>query len=500
MVNTGGGGILAVIITLCGLKSYNMYRNIHQKLDVIINSENGKNKPSNIIQLEWMGQSFSIDPEQDGTLQIQQLTAEFPMVLTFSSNYGYDIYVDDELVKENSIEKSIEPFTHWQKPITLRFINRNSGHSATYTVPVYPNDLPDIIVTQNMKKANTGAYYFVAGNFLVKMNTYGKIIYFRRENKTTPALRDFRRVETPNGNVRYLFMKAYDGYNRDAGNSYYIVMDEKYNVIDMIEYLQPSSSVPESTGNEGHDIIYIDDGHYYQTAYVAKHVTNIPSSVPHDLNMGSRVYAAILQEVKDGKIIWEWDSTNYPELYGYSTDSNDYFNTSLDVSDYMHFNSIDIDPKDGNIICSFRHQDAIIKINKDTGEILWILGGPGDQFNLTEEQRFYHQHHARFTPEGTITLYNNNNGHGYSYPMEFRLDEENKKVLECHIFKAEQQARTWMGSAQKLDSDGTFLIGWGGRSGTSSNLLFSEIDFSDSSVLFEAACATDNYRVYKYEN
>ena len=43
-------------------------------------------------------------------------------------------------------------------------------------------------------------------------------------------------------------------------------------------------------------------------------------------------------------------------------------------------------------MCSFRNIDSILKIERGTGKILWILGGKGDHFGLTEEQKFSRQH------------------------------------------------------------------------------------------------------------
>ncbi|GIT32243.1 MAG: hypothetical protein Ct9H300mP2_3220 [Candidatus Neomarinimicrobiota bacterium] len=44
------------------------------------------------------------------------------------------------------------------------------------------------------------------------------------------------------------------------------------------------------------------------------------------------------------------------------------------VIDYVHANAIELD-NDGNILLSCRHMDEITKINHQTGEIIWRLGG-----------------------------------------------------------------------------------------------------------------------------
>ena len=55
-----------------------------------------------------------------------------------------------------------------------------------------------------------------------------------------------------------------------------------------------------------------------------------------------------MQEVKDGKVIHEYNTVDYPELYAAAKENSDYENSSgYAAKDYVHINSIFIDPKDG---------------------------------------------------------------------------------------------------------------------------------------------------------
>lgn len=83
---------------------------------------------------------------------------------------------------------------------------------------------------------------------------------------------------------------------------------------------------------------------------------------------------------------------------------------------------------DGNLICSFRNLDAVIKLDRKTGEILWTLGGLGDEFNLTDNQNFSRQRNARITEDGYITLYDNGVKNQATRVVKIKLDEENKKL------------------------------------------------------------------------
>src|SRR5699024_2023658 len=98
-----------------------------------------------------------------------------------------------------------------------------------------------------------------------------------------------------------------------------------------------------------------------------------PDDINGDGDMDSKVLAAYIQEIKDDEIVWEWISTDYPEFYKNSVENNDYTNSERYAADYMLINSMFIDPKDSNLNMSFRNQDTVVKVDRETNEILWRL-------------------------------------------------------------------------------------------------------------------------------
>ena len=200
-------------------------------------------------------------------------------------------------------------------------------------------------------------------------------------------------------------------------------MDEKYKVIDIVS-CKKYNNVPEGFPLENHDSIILDDNHYIVSTYFGENVNNIDKKLIGN-STGSRVIAAIIQEIKDGEVLWQWNSTEHPELYNLSQEHNDYKNLQNKWADYIHFNSVTVDPKDNNLICSFRNIDSILKIERYTGNILWMLGGKGDQFGLKEKEKFSRQHYARLLSDGSITLFDNGNKNKKSRILELKIDEVN---------------------------------------------------------------------------
>jgi hypothetical protein len=172
------------------------------------------------------------------------------------------------------------------------------------------------------------------------------------------------------------------------------------------------------------------------------------------------VVAAIIQEVQGGRVVMEWDSTKFPEFLANASDGNAYANDAN--ADYMHMNSVAIDPADNNLIVSFRHQDQVCKLDRKTGQILWRLGGKTSDFPLTDEQRFSHQHFARITADGTLTLFDNGNATQKSRLLTFKLDQATRQVTSFKVAEPEARYSAAMGNFQQLDPT-TAFVGWGAK-------------------------------------
>lgn len=498
---------LVVVLVLLGAvqwKFYGAWKQVSAQMNDLQAIKPGVQESAPLIGMTIMDRNIEWNPAIDGQVfSPDQLTSEFPMEVRFYHEEGYEISIAGVPLVDHTAQVVIPEMEFGSPSVEIQIKNIQTGQQTAAYIKTYPDDFP--LIMPLGESPIEGRYYFCAGNFIVKMDTRGKIVYYKRgvsaHDPGVASVRDFKRAETPDGKVRYVYMQERTPKRTPHELARYVIMDERYNIIDSLDYMHKSDLLPENVAPEGHEFMYFDDGHYLLQTYFVQRVTNIPDSVEHG-RFGAVVSSAVLQEIKDGQLVFEWDSADHPELYEMSVEGNEFNNTSNFTCDYMHINSMDVDPRDQNLICSFRHLDAVLKLDRATGEILWVLGGKGDQFGLTEEQKFSRQHYARYTDNGTITLFDNANDRGYSRVLEFKLDEENKQAVEFQAYESEQQKRLWMGSAQRLTNDrDIFLIGWGGRGGDgASDLLLSEIDYSSGKVLFEVICPTDNYRVYKFDS
>ncbi|KPI50580.1 hypothetical protein KW94_13360 [Clostridioides difficile] len=125
----------------------------------------------------------------------------------------------------------------------------------------------------------------------------------------------------------------------------------------------------------------------------------------------------------------------------------------------------------------------------------------GDEFNLTDNQKFSRQHNARITEDGYITLYDNGVKNQATRVVKIKLDEENKKVTEYNSYSIDDYYK-YMGSVQEIDSDkNVFLIGTGGKAGESQGLVAMEKDFSNDKIYFKFSFKSGEsmYRCYKIQ-
>jgi hypothetical protein len=154
--------------------------------------------------------------------------------------------------------------------------------------------------------------------------------------------------------------------------------------------------------------------------------------------------------------------------------------------DSEHCNAVIEDPSDDSLIVSMRDQNAVIKISRATGQLIWILGPPdnwGPQWQpylLTPVGLpfgwNYGQHAPFITSRGTLMLYDNGNfraspfappmadPNNYTRAVEFAIDQTNMTVSQVWDYgrtNALQLYTDKVGSAFPLPQTGNILITFG---------------------------------------
>jgi len=244
------------------------------------------------------------------------------------------------------------------------------------------------------------------------------------------------------------------------------------------------SSFPMGQSLDAHDFILLSDDHYITMTYIVEHPENIPDRLNPSPKV--RLQVPLIQEVNNGMVIWQWEGSSDTSFYASSVDS-------VNTQDYMHINSMYIDPRDNGLICSFRNQDQVVKLNRQTGAVLWRLGGRNSDFPLFSDQYFLRQHNPTLTDSNkTLLLFDDGEitQRAESRILEFRLDEQNKKVTGFKSFTIPEPWSQLMGSVQKSGDE--YFIG----GGTGNYML--EVNSVTGQKIREFLGTQTSYRAYRY--
>lgn len=410
---------------------------------------------------------------------------------------NYKIYVDGvEMVDNEPYELRVSRL-HPDDNIEIVVEDLSSGTKITSYIVTYPKDLNMGTITTAYTGATDKNYYYYYGYYdCIKINTSGDLIYFRQHSSADGRNGLFNMTELSDGTIYYSYLESVESSYLLDGVGYTttkaVIMDKNYQVVDTVNSLVDYYGHPL----ESHQFDILDHNHYLTSAYVGKKVTNIPGME------GQEVYvvAAVVQEIKDGSVVFEWDSTDHTELYAYSQKT---LTDDGSLIDYCHFNSAAIDPGDENFVMSFRQLSSIIKVDRSSGDVIWIWSGrdmdDGIATDTTDDKyRFLRQHDIKFTDDYTFTFFNNNSNSGkVAASMKAKITESGG---EYYIESLERYDgdyySTSMGSVQEI-SDKHYVTCWGGGA----THLFTEKDYNTGTVLFEMEKTNDNpsYRVYKHD-
>jgi arylsulfate sulfotransferase len=329
--------------------------------------------------------------------------------------------------------------------------------SSTYTVHYVPSDYPAYNVTSLPGAGTEDVLLTPDGEYLLMIDRSGAPLYYR--TFLPNDLENFQQFTLPSGAVFYAAtVGIFDASGWTLGVDH--LMDQHFN--DVADYQLLPYAAHGTLPAESHEFLLLDDQHYVIMSYVQR--TLDLSSLNPNWSTQALVMSNVFQEIDHGNVLVEWDSANVPSLYSDSLYENTFGPST--VEDYLHLNSIDIDPSDGNFIVSFRHTSSIVKIDRHSAQILWTLGGAEDQYGLTPEQAFSFQHHVRMQPDGTMTVFDDGNLENpvQTRVLSFVLDQVNHKVSSFSVLytkPSDQPPTGLMGSASPL-AGGRLFCGWGG--------------------------------------
>jgi hypothetical protein len=171
----------------------------------------------------------------------------------------------------------------------------------------------------------------------------------------------------------------------------------------------------------------------------------------------------VLQEidVKTGLVMYEWTSLDHVGLRESYAPVN--VSSTADPFDFFHINSINLD-QDGSLLVSARNTWTVYRIDGDSGQILWRLGGKDSSFTQAPGTRTAWQHDPRELAGGDISIFDNGASpkiHGESRGVVVNVDPQNATAtLVSQLTHTPGLVVDSQGNVQALEN-GDWFVGWG---------------------------------------
>jgi outer membrane protein assembly factor BamB len=374
----------------------------------------------------------------------------------------------------------------------VRGIARSSSESGAWAFRTRPDLIPPMVEVDKEAHDTASGYIFIApeqgdadqGGSLIVDNK-GQVVWFRPLRSATTRAMDFK-TQTYRGESVLTWIESPRG-----SVSEYVIFDSSYH------------EIARFTAANGY---HNEDHHEFLISPQGTALITIHDTVPRDLtsvggSSDSLATEGIVQEldIETGKLLFEWHSLDHvslDETYAKPGEDIDYPGI-----DYFHLNSIDFD-HDNNLLISARKTSALYKIDRNTGEIIWRLGGKKSDFEMGPGTETAYQHDARRLPDGTISIFDNgttvirNNlpqAIEESRAIVLELDEQKMKATLLREYThPDKLYADASGNVQTL-KNGDVFVGWGRA------LAISEFSH-DGELLFDARLQPGNrsYRAFRF--
>jgi arylsulfate sulfotransferase len=382
--------------------------------------------------------------------------------------------------------------------VTVRSEDQAGGHleNATplsFTGVMLPSDIPPIEVTVCVpEKREPGLILFNIrpspaaehlGDFglIAAVDQVGEMVWIYR---TDEAIGDVRCLK--NGNILYVS----DGRITEI-NLLGDTVREWYAVERWLGKTPPKRAIGVPTGMFHHAAIELPSGNLLACSMEIREVEEFPATEddPEGGTETAKVVGDVLIEFDpDGRVVNEYRLLDLldPRRVCYGSRAGYWVHRGFPATcDWSHVNGLSYDAANDQIIASVRHQDCMISINRESGDLEWILGDPGNWNEPWSNKLLkpsdglqwqFHQHDCSVTTSGTIMCFDNGNHRAlpfdkkmneadcYSRAVEFSVDIENRSVEQIWSRgrKEDGTYSTYQSGALRLPDTGNTFINYGG--------------------------------------
>ena len=399
--------------------------------------------------------------------------------------------VDDKYTRQ--IESDSDSGGRYRIPVTgLRFgtvydiavtveavggTERLTAGSLTFATPVLPREFPPVKLRSCLpERREPGAMMFNVRyspssehrpgfGLMIAVDKFGEIIWSYQLDE---AAGDIRRLA--NGNV--LFMT--DGRLREIdllGNT----VGDWHAAERWKDRRPPANSVAVETNMFHHAAIELPSGNLAVCSMEIRDIDDFPAS-DEDPEAGvapARVVGDVIVEFsRDGAVVNRYSLLDLldPHRICYGSLSRYWVSRGYpDTYDWSHTNSLAYDPADDSLVASLRHQDCLVKIDRSSGAVKWILGNHANWQAPWKDSLLaagtglewqYHQHDCSVTGDGTVMCFDNGNHRACPFDEKTAPPENYSRAVEFVVDAVAGTARqVWEWGQRNHDVFSSFQSG-----------------------------------------
>lgn len=439
--------------------------------------------------------------------------------------YHYYISNCDKSKYDNLNNKNTDSNTNIDFPYISISNMKNIIQKNTYTITCLPSTIPTYSVTNSKP---TSEYYTLTDSLLLDNNlneTYNSNIAIRDSQGTpiwwlstnSPLLKDnkYLFLEDPKLiNKSQILFYASKQPVRGYSDGEYLIYD-----LQKGEIIKKFYGKYDDNGNgnlDGHDLILKEDGTAVGMRYIVKTEFDLTSiGISKNTQILDGEIVILNSDGSENKVISMMELIDPKEI---DKGILKFYGVQAPPYDFVHLNSIDL-VKD-SVIVSSRNIDAVHKINLETGQIEWRLGGfSNTKYDLKIKNKYglnkqilgvnkfssiiSSQHDARMTSPNILSIFDNGTyANRNPRVVELKIDESKLQAEVLSIYASTFQDRSnCCGSAREIPNE-KWLVNWGGdfRFGLNIPSTISTINHKnlESNILMNPF-GVINYRAVPYE-
>jgi hypothetical protein len=309
----------------------------------------------------------------------------------------------------------------------------------TFTTGPLPTDLP--AYTASGITPLEGYIVFSATPFGIIIDGTGRVVWYRRFPGTGPSLN---------------FMAQPTGTLVGRLNTEDTADDDPFVELDPAGFERRQLRCANNRPLRFHDLLLSGDGSYWIMCDETRMMDL--SAVGGDAS--ARVTGTTIQHVDPaGTLLFEWTPFDHFLI----TDADTTVYRAQAEVNWTHGNSFDFDT-DGNILIAFRSLNEITKINSQSGDVMWRMGGLRNQFTFegSPDAGFSRQHNVRVVgPERFIILDNLGVSITESRYERYLVSADARTATLEQSYASTPPVRTIIGGSVQAAGPGQYLVSFG---------------------------------------